>query len=365
MDLKTHLKRLCDGHGPSGHEGPIRELLRTDWEGLVDSLDVGALGSLVGLKRGVGSADTGIDRLHHRIMLCAHIDEIGMLVHNIDGAFLHVSRLGGIDARILAGQPVIVHCDPPLRGVVGVAPWHTLTEDQMTHYGPLSDLVIDVGLSAEEVRQYVRVGDLVTPDAALIDLSPQRVSGKALDDRACVAAITVCLDALQSRRHSWDVLAVASVQEEVGGFGAMTETHRLNPDVAIALDVTFADQPGATRTTFSLNGQPPLGLGANFHPALYKAIRAAGERLEMDLRADPIPMRSGTDAWPIQISQDGIPTALIQVPLRSMHSVVETIDIRDIERAGRLMAEFISGLDSEFLSTLIWESDSETEEASL
>jgi endoglucanase len=295
-------------------------------------------------------------------MLCAHIDEIGMIVHHIDGAFLRVSRLGGIDARTIAGQPVIVHCDPPLRGVVGAAPWHTLADDQHGHYAPLTELVVDVGLSVEEVQQRIPVGTAITLDTALIDLGAQRVTGKALDDRACVAAITACLDALQSRRHSWDVLAVASVQEEVGGYGAMTEAYRLNPDLAIALDVTFADQPGANHATFALNGAPPIGLGANFHPVLYKALCAAGERIEMGLRRDPLPMQTGTDAWPIQISQDGIPTALIQIPLRNMHSVVEMVDMRDIVRTGRLLAEFISGLDNNFLSTVVWETAAETEE---
>ena len=363
MDLKAHLKRLCNGHGPSGYEAPIRDLLYPDWEPLVDSLEVGTLGSLIGIKRGIGSADAGVNRLHHRIMLSAHIDEIGMIVHHIDGAFLRVARLGGIDPRTLPGQPVIVHCDPPLRGVVGAPPWHTLADEQHSHYAPLIELVVDVGLSAEEVEQRVHVGDIITLDIAVIDLSPQRVTGKALDNRACVAVITACLDALQFRHHSWDVLAVASVQEEVGAFGAMTEAHRLNPDLAIALDVTFANQGGVSQPTFALNGTPPIGLGANFHPALYRAVRAAGQRLEMDLRRDPIPMRSGTDGWPIQISQDGIPTALIQVPLRNMHSVVEIIDMRDVERAGRLLAEFISGLDNSFLDTLIWDAPKTEEKA--
>lgn len=353
MDLKTHLKRLCDAHGPAGYEIAVRETLRADWQPLVDQLENGALGSLIGLKRGHAHADT-LTASRPRIMLCAHIDEIGMIVHHIDGAFLAVTSLGGIDARVMVGQPVIVHCDPPLRGVVGVAPWHTLSSEQTGVYTPRSELLIDVGLDAETLRQCVHVGDAITADTALLDLTAQRVTGKALDDRACVAAITACLEALQTRQHSWDVLAVASVQEEVGGFGAMTEAHRLQPAMAIALDVTFAD-PGTAHGSFALNGPPPLGLGANFHPALYQMLRAAGSRMEMELRPDPIPMVSGTDAWPIQISQDGIPTALIQVPLRNMHSPVEIVDMRDIERAGRLLAEFICGLDSETLSKLTWD----------
>lgn len=326
-----------------------------DWQPLVDTLEIGALGSLTGIKHGSGAGP------RRRIMLCAHMDEIGLIVRNFDEGFLLISHLGGIDARILPGMPVLVHCDPPLRGVVGVPPLYTQTEEQRGKYAPLSELLVDVGLPADEVRQRVHVGDAITLDMPITELQNGRLTGKALDDRACIAIITACLQALQSRKHVWDVLAVASVQEETGSAGAMTEAYRLNPDLAVALDVTFGTQPGVSDGAFPLGSGAPISLGANFHPALYDAICAAAERIEMTLAPDPLPMHSGTDAWPIQVSRDGIPTALLEVPIRNMHTPVETVDVKDIERAGRVLAEFIAGLDADFLRTIVWDAPTNAE----
>ena len=349
MDLKAHLKQLCELHGPSGYEAPIRRALSETWQPLVDSLEVGSLGSLVGIKHGTGTEP------RRRIMLCAHMDEIGMVVRAHEQGYLRVSRMGGIDFRLLPGMPVLVHGRQTLSGVVGVPPFHTLKEDHRKHYAPITDLVVDVGLPADQVAQLVRVGDIVTMDAPMIDLQNDRVAGKAVDDRACVAAVTACLDALQSRRHVWDVLAVASVQEEVGGFGALTEAYRLNPDLAIALDVTFGIQPGISDDAFKVGEGPAISMGANFHPALHEAILAAAKRIEATLHLDFIPANSGTDGWEIQISRDGIPTALLNIPIRNMHSTVETVAIQDIARTGRILAEFIAGLDADFLSTIVWD----------
>ena len=290
-------------------------------------------------------------------MLCAHIDEIGLIVHDVTDGFLHVSRLGGTDVPTLAGQPVLVHTDPPLKGVIGVAPFATLTEKQQAAYPALVDLWVDVGLPAEEVRRRIPVGTAVTLDVQPMDLQNGRLTGKALDDRACVAVITACLEALKGRSHVWDVLAVASVQEEVGGFGALNEAFRLNPDLAIALDVTFATQPGLRDGAFVFGAGVPISLGANFHPALYRALLAAAKRVEITTLADPLPMSSGTDGWPIQISRDGIPTALINVVIRNMHSTVEVVDMADIVRTGRLLAEFIAGLTPDFLAEITWDTE--------
>lgn len=349
MDLKAHLKELAELHGPSGYEDQVREALAKTWQPLVDTLEVGKLGSLIGLKRGSGPEP------RRRLMLCAHIDEVGLIVKNIEEGFLRVSHLGGIDRRILAGKAVQVHGRRLLPGVVGVHPWHTLSTEQREKYPAMTDLLVDVGLPADQVAQLVSVGDVITLDAPVIELQNKRIVGKAFDDRACVAAVTACLDLLQSRKHSWDVLAVASTQEEVGGFGAMTEAYRLQPDIAIALDVTFGTQPGVSGGDYAVGGGPALSLGANFHPVLYEAINAAAERIEMTLHPDPLPAHSGTDAWPIQISQNGIPSALLNIPIRNMHSSVETVDVKDIERAGRVLAEFIAGLTPEFLATIVWD----------
>ena len=202
----------------------------------------------------------------------------------------------------------------------------------------------------------MRVGDVITPDAPMLELQNNRLAGKAMDDRACLAAVTACLHHLKHMRHQWDVYATATVQEETGLLGARTAAYHIAPDIAIAMDVTFAPQPGVDADDASEMGNGPgLGIGPNFHPKLVERIKDTAKRYEIKLQDDIVPGASGTDAWAIQVALAGIPTALLEVPLRSMHSPVETIDLRDVERLGRLLAQFISELDAEFLSTLQWD----------
>jgi len=353
LDLKAHLKSLVETHAPSGHEGPIREVIREAWRGLIDDFDQDRLGSLIGIKRATLKAENG--RAPRRIMLAAHMDEIGMMVREINDGFLFVHRISGVDNRVMMAQPVIVHGRQPLPGLIATAPPHLLSDDARKKYPAFEELVIDVGLPAEEVARLVQIGDLITPDAPMIELLNNRVAGKAMDDRACVAAVTVCLDALRSMAHGWDVYAVATVQEETGLLGARTAAYHIQPDIAIALDVTFADQPGVDSDDASeIGGGPGLGLGPNFHEKLRDKIRDTARYHEIKVQDDAIPAASGTDAWAIQVSRQGVPTALLEIPLRNMHSPVETLDLRDIERCGRLMAHFIAGLNADFLAAIDW-----------
>ncbi|HRE46392.1 MAG TPA: M20/M25/M40 family metallo-hydrolase, partial [Aggregatilineales bacterium] len=220
----------------------------------------------------------------------------------------------------------------------------------------LDELYIDTGLPAADVAALVRIGDLVTLEQTPFSLGENLLSGKAMDDRACLAAITVMLDHLSRRLHEWDVLAVAAVQEEVGANAMVVETAHLKPDIGIALDVTFATQPGVIgEGAFKLGAGVPISLGANFHPALYEAIREAAKRLEMELPVDPLPMHSGTDAWDVQVAGEGVPTALLNLPIRNMHTAIETVHLTDVTRLGRLLAEFVCGLTPEFMATIVWE----------
>ncbi len=351
MDLKQHLIRLSQAHGPSGLEGPVREIVQADWQDLVDDLTTDALGNLIGAKWGRGHMEP-----RRRIMLAAHMDEIGMLVRAIDGPFVRVVSIGGIDSRVMMAQPVVVHGKEPLAGIVASKPPHVLKAEERSQYAPTEDLIIDLGLSAEEVSAKVRIGDPVTVDVPALEMLAGRLMGKALDDRACVAAVTWCLHELKSRQHGWDVLAVATVQEEVGSRGAEVAAFHLKPDLAIALDVTFAKQPGVGDgdNAYALGSTPIISMGPNFHPGLYEKLSDAANRLEMSVTLDPIPGRSGTDAWPIQVAQSGIPTALLSIPLRNMHSPVEIVDLDDVKRTGRLLAEFIMGLEEDFLTTIAW-----------
>ncbi len=354
FDVKAHLRTLTETHAPAGHEAPVREVLREAWAPLTNEMEQDGLGSLIGIKRATQPLDPP-----RRIMLAAHMDEIGMMVRDVVDGFVLVYRLGGMDNRVMPAQSVIVHGREALPGVIAAKPPHLLSTEERRKYPTWDDLVIDVGLPQEEATALVRPGDVVTLDAPMLELAGRRVAGKAMDDRACVAAVTVCLHTLGGMQHQWDVYAAATVQEEVGLNGATTAAHMIDPDVAIALDVTFAAQPGNTGNgTVELGGGPALSFGPNFHVKLFHAIQEQAKVLEMTLQDDIITGRSGTDAWSIQVARVGVPTALVSVPVRNMHSPVETLDVRDIERAGRLLAHFIAGLDNDFLASIDWKSRS-------
>jgi endoglucanase len=357
FELKTHLRSLVESHAPSGHEAPIRDLLRGAWAGWVDEFQEDKLGSLIAIKRATRKTNPA-----RKIMLAAHMDEIGMMVTRLVDGFIGIQAVAGTDNRLLLAQPVLVHGRETLNGVVATVPPHLLKGNN-GKYVDFPSLLIDVGLPHGEVERLVRPGDLVTLDAPMLELNGSRVAGKAMDDRACVAAVSVCLKELQRYHHSWDVYAVATVQEETGLYGAKTAAYTVKPDIAIALDVGFAKQPGVNDDkAIEMGGGPGIGIGPNFHPKLYDKLRETAKALEMKLQDDLLPGNSGTDAWSIQVSQTGVPTALLEVAIRSMHSPVETADLRDIERTGRLMAAFIADLTPDFLQSITWE-DLKAEEA--
>ncbi len=353
FDLKQHLKTMVETHAPSGHEGPICEVVRAAWQPYVTTFEQDGLGSLIGIKRATQPLEQP-----RKIMLAAHMDEIGLMVREIVDGFIYVHRISGVDNRVMMAQPVLVHGRKPLPGVVASVPPHLLSANARKKYPAMDELIVDVGLPAAEVAEWVRIGDLITPDVPLLELNGKRVAAKALDDRASVAAVTACLDQLQGMHHRWDVYATATVQEETGLLGAATAAHAIQPDIAIALDVTFAPQPGIdAEEGKEMGAGPTLGVGPNFHPKLIDKLRETARQYEIKLQDEIIPGASGTDAWAIQVALEGIPTALLGFPIRNMHSPVETVDLRDIERAGRLMAHFIAGLDADFMSAVDYRVD--------
>lgn len=348
-DLKTHLKTLSEAHAVSGHEAPIAALLADTWSEWVSETDRDGLGSFIGIKRATLPNPHG-----WRIMLAAHMDEIGYMVRDIVDGFLLVSDISGMDNRLQLAQTVVVQGRRALKGVIAATPPHLLDSAARTLYPTTDQLVVDVGLPHAEVIQWVRVGDFITPDTPMRELMSGLVVGKAFDDRACVAAISETLHQLQGRMHAWDVVAVATVQEENGLYGALTAAQHVAPHLAIALDGTFGAQGGVpTDSTSELGAGPAIALGVNFHPELFNLLIDCAKRHEIRYQTDVIPMQSGTDAWMIQTALEGIPTALVSVPMRNMHSPNETLDLKDIERVGRLLSQFITELTDDTLSRML------------
>jgi putative aminopeptidase FrvX len=344
------LKRLSEADGIAGYEKPVRELLRQIWTPFVDQMHEGKLGSLIALKQGTGPEP------RPRLMLAAHMDEIGLMVTGIEKGFLRIAPVGGTDRRVLLGLEVVVHAGPDLpglHGIIATRPPHVLPYEERSKVVPWDQLFIDVGLPAEEVEQLVTIGDTISVRREMVELKNHRVAGKAMDDRACLAAVTLALEHLTNMNHAWDVFAVATVQEEIGLRGAITAAYNVAPDLAVALDVTFGKQPGTPEAdTFPLGEGPTIGVGPNCHPKLAACLQEIADAHEIPYHVEPLPGRSGTDAWAIQVSREGVPTALIGLPIRYMHQPVETLACQDVERTGRLLASFIAGLEVDFLEKL-------------
>ena len=350
MDIVPLLKRLSEANGVSGYEHEVRQIVQEEFGRLADEVRTDALGNVIALKRGTGPDP------RPAILIATHMDEIGLIVSDLEEGFLHFQQVGGYDDRVLLGQEVLVYGRRTLPGIIGARPPHVLSQKERGQPVPYDKLRIDVGLSAEELPNVVRVGDLVTMKRELIELHGDLVAGKALDDRVSVVAAVVCLEELARMHHLWDVYAVATVQEEVGLKGAITSTFDLQPDVGVAMDVTFAKQPGTPdEYTYELGKGPTIGCGPNFHPKLQDALVEAAEKMEMSYHLEPAARPGGTDAYAIQVSREGIPAGLISIPLRNMHTPVETVSIKDVERAGRLLAAFIARLDGDFLDSLVWD----------
>lgn len=349
-EILPYLNELISAPGLSGNEAPVRGLIEAAWRPLVDQLDVSRLGSLHGLRRGKGPQP------RPKIMLAAHMDAIGLIVTEVVNGFLRFTQIGGVDPRILPGQMVVVHGRETLPGMVIQPADRLLPPGLSGRVVPMENLLIDTGLLPDRVAQLVRPGDLVSFAQPPFEMCGDTLGGHSLDNRASVAALTVCLQELQTRVHAWDVWAVATVQEEVTLGGAMTSTFDLHPDLAVAIDVTFAKGPGTSDyNTFGLGDGVTLGWGPNIHSGVHRAFKDLADELEIPYQLEPMPRQSGTDAIALQVTAEGVPTMVLSIPLRYMHTPVEIVSLKDIRRAGRLLAEFIAHLDPDFLKNLTWD----------
>lgn len=346
-DYLPFLKELISEPGLSGHEGPVRSRIETTWEPLTDELHISRLGSLHGLQKGTAP------KPRSSILLATHMDAIGLMVSHIVDGFLHLTEIGGIDPRVLPGQLVTIHGREDIPGVIVQPPAHLLPPKAGNGPVSLEHLLVDTGLLPREVARKVRIGDLVSFAQEPIQLGSEILAGHTLDNRVSVTALTHCLDELSGRAHAWDVWAVATAQEEETLGGALTSAYELNPTLAMAIDVTFAKGPGTPdHQAYPLGKGITLGWGPNIHPGLHQACKMIADRLEIPYLLEPLPRHSGTDAYALQVARGGIPTMVISIPLRYMHTPVEMVSMKDILRTGRLLAEFVCSLDENFMESI-------------
>lgn len=343
MDVKKVLAEATATLGVSGHEADVAAYFAEQFRPLVDEVQVDAMYNVIAHKKGNGP----------RIMLCAHLDEIGLMVTKIeeDGS-VRIGSVGGVDPRILPGSRVWVHgrhadgSRAKLFGTVGALPPHLMSAEDRANNYKMDKLHVDLGMSGDRVRELVHVGDLVTFNAPFTELANQQVAAKSLDDRACVAILLRAAERLQRLVCDADVYFVCSSQEEVGGKGAMTSSFGIDPDCAVVLDVDFALTPGCGPDVACPLDAMVVTHGPYIQPKLNQRLIDCARAHNVKLTQTVAGRSTGTDADDISISRAGIPTVLLSLPEKYMHTSVETISLDTLEEGARLLAHFVSELDA-------------------
>ncbi|MCC6628939.1 MAG: M42 family metallopeptidase [Chloroflexi bacterium] len=348
------LRRLCETPGVPGHESQLRAIVQEELAPLVDEVSIDTLGNVVGVRRAraqAGEADIELEQPsggRRRVMLAAHIDEIGFLVKHVDDkGFLRLQPLGGFDPRVLFAQRVHVHAaavDAPLLGVLSTTakPAHLLGPGD-SKPPTLDEYFVDLGLPADDVKARVEIGDMVTL-ARGVERVGNCVVGKAMDDRVGVYLMLEALRAVRAPRV--DIVAVATAQEEVGLRGAGTATYHLTPDIGIALDVTLAlDIPGRSpeEAISRLGGGAAIKImdsSVISHPKLVRHFRDIARREGIVHQMEILP-RGGTDAGAIQRSRGGVAAITLSVPTRYVHTVNELVNIDDLTASVDLLARYL------------------------
>ena len=341
LDYRQTLERLCSLPAPSGFEAPAAQAAAGLLRPYVDEVRIDRMGSVVGVRR---CGRQGAPRL----LLDAHLDEIGLIVTGHEEGFLRFAPLGGVDPRMLPDREVLVLSGPSLPGVVACMPPHIQSTEEMDKSRPIQDLVIDVGLSQEEAQRRAPIGTPIVYRTGCHALGEKLLCGKALDDRSCFAVLLDTAQRLADKELDVDVYFVGTVQEETHSTGAIAAAGGIAPQLCVAVDVTHADSPDASKDeTFPLGGGPVVGVGPNCTRWMSLRMQRLARQLEMEIQTEVMAGHSGTNAWPMQISGEGVATAVLSVPLRYMHTPVETVHVDDLENTARLLTAFVLGLGEE------------------
>lgn len=346
MEISKFLECLSNESGVSGYEYNLNDLITTEFEKYTDDTILDNLGNIISIKKGTGNA---------KIMLAAHMDEIGLMVNFIEeNGLLRFTSVGGFDPRTIVGQEVIVHGKEKHFGVIGSKPPHLQDASEQDKSIKMEDMIIDIGFPYEKVVELVQIGDVVTINRKFEYLKNNRVTGKALDNRVGISVLLECAKELQKTNHEADVYFVSTVQEEVSMGGAQAASFDINPDIGIAVDVGFGNTPELDRSsTINLGEGPGITLGGNIHPNLRKKLIEVARQYNIPFQNEITPGATGTDANAIQINRSGIPTLVLSVPLRYMHTSVELIQLEDIKYTAQLLSFFISSISDKNLEELL------------
>ena len=344
------LKALTEAPSPSGFEVPAAEIMRARLKGVADSVETNVLGSVHATLKGKGAGPS--------VMVAGHLDEIGLMVAYIsDEGFISFQSIGGVDAAVLPGMRVDVYptgenAKPGqvLRGVMGRKPIHLIDQDERKTVTKMDQLFIDVGMEGKKLKTLVRIGDAITYGVGFEEFGDGFAVARAFDDKMGVwIAARVLEEVKKAGGASGDLIAAGTVQEEIGGRGAITSAYGVDPIIGISVEVGHAtDYPDINKRKHgdSACGKGPLiARGANINPVLFERMIAAAKKSKTPYQIAPEPRATGTDANAFQISRAGKVAGLISIPLRYMHTPTEVLKLSDLEAAVKILTRFILDLN--------------------
>lgn len=335
MNIKETLERFSSLSGPSGFEQTVSQYAVNLMESSVDEAYVDRFGNAVGILR-CGKPDA------KKLLFAAHLDEIGLISTGVEDSFIHFTTIGGVDSRMLPNRELTIMTDPPLFGVVACLPPHVLSKEEMDQSISISDLRIDAGLSETEAKERIPVGTPITFRKACFSLGEDKFCGKSLDDRSCFTALLLAVELLKGKQLDADIYILGSTREETNFGGATVGAFSLKPDACIAVDVTHAQTPdgGPKNQDCKLGLGPAIGIGPNMTRHMTKRLFEIAKEENIPVQNEVMEGNSYTDGWVMHIARESIPTAILSLPMRYMHTPVETISICDIENLAKLLAAF-------------------------
>jgi len=338
------LKKLLETPSPSGFETRNQGVWADYVGGFADKVQSDAYGNAFATLKGKGGPT---------VLISGHVDELGFMVNYItDEGFIYFTGIGGVDRSLVRGQRVTVHgAGGPVPGVTGLLAIHLQEPDDRKKVPELHDMFIDIGARTRaEAEKLVSVGDPITYSADVLELSNGRIAARGCDNRIGVwaAAEALRLIAATKKPIAATTLAVSTIQEENGLFGATMVGYSLRPDVALVVDVTHGtDIPACAKTKFGdvrLGRGPVISVGSSNHPVVVERLRAVAKKAGIPIQLEANPRRTGTDADAIFLQRGGIPTVSLGLPNRYMHSPVEVIELSDLQALAELLAAFTASV---------------------
>lgn len=335
MDIRSTVVSLSEISGTSGSESKAAQLALGMLREYCPDAEI-INGNVTGK---FGTHREGLPSL----LLDAHIDQIGFAVTYItDDGFIKVGNIGGIDRRLLPAQPVVVHGSRDIKGVICSVPPHLTSGG--SEVLEMDDVAIDTGLTKEELEKLVSLGDSVTFDVTCRDLIGSRITGGALDDRCGVASILYALELLKGRDLAYNVTVLFSTQEEVGERGAKIGAFEINPDIALAVDVSFAYAIGEEESKCGYLGKGPMiGISPSLSREISDELINTAKSADIPYQIEVMSGLTGTNADRFSVNRCGAKACTVSIPLRNMHTPVEVIDLTDAEQTAKLLAAYIRG----------------------